>query len=207
MNWTQWRSLWRFDVEADIPHLSVTVMTPYCFARVLWYATSKEFKAWPNTYDTGIVLGWRWPWRPRFKEWARLRKHEMPLAIYGGPMDEVYLIRAIKELRLLDRDQEIPSINPLIKQFPEFRQIPATVNSIIHLAPRCAHNYWVADCQNCAAKALRLAVMLKTKYEPAPQIDPFEPPIVAFRRREAEAQKRLQAAKQQLEAGDEPRNA
>lgn len=207
MNWNEWRSLWRFDVEADIPHLSVTVMTPYCFARVLWYATSKEFKAWPNTYDTGIVLGWRWPWRPRFKEWARLRKHEMPLAIYGGPMDQVYLTRAIEELRFFD-DGKIPLLTPgTLKQFPELRHISATVQLILRQGPLCQHPYWVADCQNCAKKALRLAVLLKSKHDPVPQIDPLEPPIVAFRRREAEAQKRLQAAKQQLEAGDEPRNA
>src|SRR5277367_4468710 len=94
----EWLSLWRFDRDVDIPHLSVVCMCPYGFVRVLWYSTSKEFKAWPATWDTGIVLGWRWPWKKAFKEKSWLRSQPMPLAICGGPIDMVYLIRATREL-------------------------------------------------------------------------------------------------------------
>jgi hypothetical protein len=78
---------------------------------------------------------------------------------------------------------------------------------LIAAAPDCAHDripYWKADCPECARKALRMAIALKTRYEPVRQIDPHEDPIVGFRRREAEAQDRLKAAeKLALPAGEE----
>ena len=99
MRFSEWRSLWRFDREIDVPHASVVVMCPYAFARILWYSTSKEFKAWPATWDTGIVLGWRWPWRKEFREKAWIRRDEMPLAMYSA-MDQTYLARATKDFGL-----------------------------------------------------------------------------------------------------------
>jgi hypothetical protein len=183
----EWLSLWRFDREIDVPHASVVVMCPWAFVRFLWYSTSKEFKAWPCTWDTGIVIGWRWPWWEKFKEKAWLRKDEMPLAIYGGPMDEIYLARAVHDLGW-DTENALEST---VRMF-DVKQISATVHQANHLTtmPKC-HNYWTASCPNCARRALTLAIQLKAKYEPARQIDPHESPLAAFRRREAEAKKQL----------------
>src|SRR5277367_4937850 len=98
VTWKQWRELFKFEKAMAIPSLSIFVMCPYLFMRVMWYATSKEFKAWPNTLDTGIVIGWRWPFQKSFKEWAWLKKMELPIAIYGT-MDVAYLASSVSELR------------------------------------------------------------------------------------------------------------
>jgi hypothetical protein len=73
------------------------------------------------------------------------------------------------------------------------RNIPncATLVQLLQEKPVCDHSYWTASCPECARKALRLAILLKTKYEPVPQIDPNESPLAAFRRREADAKKQL----------------
>ncbi len=202
MNWREWKSLWRFDRQVDIPHLSIAVMTPYAFVRALWYSTSKEFKAWPNAWETGVVLGWRWPWRNEFREKHWIRRDLMPLAVYGGPMDEIYLARATKELLLVDDNFPIERVTFTAADSP-IRHIGPTVNALLRLGPRCSHNLWIADCPNCARKALRMAIQLKAKYEPVKLIDPHENPIIGFRRREAEAQAKLAASSVALPAQTE----
>lgn len=191
MNWREWKSLWRFDRQVDIPHLSIAVMTPYAFVRVLWYFNRREFQAWPSEYETSLVLGWRWPFTKTFKEKAWRKIEKMPLAVYGGPMDEIYLLRATKELLLVDEQYPLTRED---KTRHDIRHIGPTVNILLKLGPPCQHPYWVATCPQCARKALRLAIDLKAKYEPVRLIDPHEDPIVGFRRREAEAQ-RLEAEK------------
>lgn len=190
MTFREWRNLFRFDRTIDIPHLSAALMCPWAFARLCWYFNRREFQAWPSEYETSLVLGWRWPFAKKFKEkkWATVEK--MPLAIYGGPMDEVYLARATKELLLIDDNFPIERVT-FTAANSDIRHIAPTVNVLLRLGPLCNHLYWVANCEQCARKALRLAINLKTKYEQAPRIDPHEDPIVGFRRREAEAKARL----------------
>lgn len=189
MKWSEWKSLWRFDRIVDIPHLSVTIMTPWAFARLLWYFNHREFQAWPSEYETSLVLGWRWPFAKKFREKKWSKVQPMPLAIYSGPMDEVYLERAVREL-----GWGTPST--LESTVLDVRHISATVRQARQLRTTsfCRHDYWIASCPNCARRALTLAVQLKAKYEPVRLIDPHEDPIIGFRRREAEA-KRLEASR------------
>lgn len=190
MTWTEWKSLFRFDKAIDIPHMSIVAMTPYLFVRLLWWSTSKEHHAWPNEYDTGIVLGWRWPWTKHFKEKQWLRHHELPLALYGA-MDQAYTVRAAKELGWVEDEGRISKAHQA-----EMVYIAPTIRSIFALDPRCSHKYWIANCPNCARKALSLAVSLTAKHLPRSVPDPREDPLTAFRRREAEAQaKMLEASK------------
>jgi hypothetical protein len=187
MRWSEWRSLWRIDRDVDIPHLSVVVMCPYGFVRVLWYHCPKEFKAWPNQYETGVVLGWRWPWQKTFREkkWIAYRDN-IPLAIYGA-MDQIYVVRAAKELGWNPEE---------MRGLPSPQYIAPAVRGIILSQPPCPHKYWIADCPNCARKALTAVIRLQEKHLPRSVPDPYENPIDAFRRREAEAQARLLAADQ-----------
>jgi hypothetical protein len=193
MTFKEWRDLWYVAHVCDIPHLSVIVQTPYAFVRVLWHYNRRPFPAWPSEYETGIVLGWRWPFTKKFREKKWAKSEPLPLAIYGGPMDEVYLARATKELLLVDNSFPIERVTFMAAN-SDIRHIAPTVNVLLRLGPACNHPYWVASCQQCARKALRLAINLKTKYEQAPWIDPHKEPIVAFRRREAEAKARLEAS-------------
>jgi hypothetical protein len=199
MRWNEWKLLWRFDKIVDIPSLQVTVMTPWAFARILWYCNRREFQAWPSEYETSLVLGWRWPFAKKFREkkWAKIQP--MPLAIYGGPMDEVYLARATKELLLVDASFPIERVT-FTAANSDIRHIGPTVNVLLHQGPLCAHPFWIASCPQCARKALRLAINLKTKHEQAPWIDPHEDPVIGFRRREAEA-KRLESIARRGTAG------
>jgi hypothetical protein len=189
MKWKEWRSLWLVERTVNIPHLSVTVMTPWAFVRLLWYFNRREFQAWPSEYETSLVIGWRWPFAKKFREkkWAIVKA--MPMAIYGAPMDEVYLIRATRDLLFVDQD-----CNLRFTDHSEVRHIGPTVKVLLGQGPKCDHLYWIATCPQCARKALRLAVNLKAKYEPVRLIDPHEEPIVGFRRREAEALAWLKAA-------------
>lgn len=187
MTWKEWRKFWRVERQVDIPHLSVVVMTPYAFARVLWYFCPKEFKAWPSQYETGIVIGWRWPFTKKFKEkkWAVLE--DMPLAIYGA-MDQTYVLRAANELGWdVEEFQKAPS------RLDERQYIAATVRGIIQAQPRCEHKHWIANCPNCARKALDAAIRLTQKHLPRSVPDPREDPLTAFRRREAEAKAKMAA--------------
>lgn len=182
MTFKEWRSLFRFDRTVDIPHLSVTVMCPYAFVRVLWYFNRREFQAWPSEYETSLVLGWRWPFTKNFKEKKWARYQQMPMALYGGPMDQIYLVRACHELGIGSESME------------DGRYIGPTVRAVLQVEPKCQHTYWVASCPQCARKALRLAINLKTKYDPVKLIDPHESPIDGFRRREVEAELKAAAA-------------
>jgi hypothetical protein len=189
MKWKEWRSLWRVERTVNIPHLSVTVMTPWAFVRLLWYFNRREFQAWPSEYETSLVIGWRWPFAKKFREkkWAIVKA--MPMAIYGAPMDEVYLARVCKDLHIETQGK--------LTDNPGVLHIGPTVKQMLQYAPDCAHDrisYWKADCQECARAALRLAIAFKAKYEPVRLIDPHEEPIVGFRRREAEALAWLKAA-------------
>jgi len=189
MNTTKRFRLWRIERDVKIPHLAVTVVTPWAVVRVFWYFCDAAFKAWPNRYETGLVVGWRWPWRRVFKERKWTVFHSMPMAIYGAPMDEIYSIRAVRELGW-DTDNAFEST---VRMF-DVRCLGPTVKDAKQLtvASECEHNYWIASCPDCARRALSLAVQLKAKYEPIKLIDPREPPIIGFRRREAEA-KRLES--------------
>jgi hypothetical protein len=190
MNFHSWLHLWRIERDVKIPHLSVTVMTPWAFARLLWFYNRRPFQAWPSEYETSLVLGWRWPFAKTFREKKWANTQAMPMAVYGGPMDEVYLIRAVKELDFFigaGREHQLADR-------PEIRHIGPTVKVLLGQGPKCDHPYWIATCPQCARKALRLAVNLKAKYEPVRLIDPHEEPIIGFRRREAEALARLKAA-------------
>lgn len=186
MKWSEWKSLWRFDKTVDIPHLSITVMCPYGFVRVLWYFNRREFQAWPSEYETSLVLGWRWPFAKEFKERAWRKLEKMPLAVYGGPMDEIYLARAVRELGW-DTDNALEST---VRMF-DVKHIGPTIRAAnqLTIAPKCEHPYWLASCPNCARRALTLAVQLKAKYGPVKMIDPHESPIEGFRRREAKARR------------------
>jgi hypothetical protein len=126
------------------------------FVQLFWYFNSKEFQAWPSQYETSLVLGWRWPFTKMFKEkkWTALTK-QMPLAIYG-PSDLIYLQRVAKELGL-----PIPTASNI----EGTRYLGPTIREIIQREPKCQHNYWIASCQNCARKALVLAVEMKGTYE------------------------------------------
>ena len=189
MTWSEWRSMFRFDRTVDIPHLSVTVMCPYVFVRGLWYFNRREFQAYPSEYETSLVIGWRWPFARVFREkkWAIYEK--MPLALYGA-MDAIYMVRADRELG------SGSMINALY--------IAPTVRELLQVKRGCAHNYWIANCPECARKALSLAVHMTAKYQPKSIPDLNEPPIVGFRRREAEAQAKLKAGEAlALPAGEE----
>ena len=191
MKWKEWRSLWRVERTVNIPHLSVTVMTPWAFVRALWYFNQREFQAWPSEYETSLVIGWRWPFAKKFREkkWATKPK-ALPMAVYGAPMDEIYLVRVCRELHIVD-----PTV--LLVDDPRVAHIGPTVKALLQHEPKCNHDripYWKADCPECARAALRLAIDFKAKYEPVRLIDPHEEPIIGFRRREAEAQARLKAA-------------
>ena len=185
MTFKEWRSLWRFDRTVDIPHLSATLMCPWAFARVLWYYNRREFQAWPSEYETSFILGWRWPFTKTFREkkWAKIEP--MPLAIYGGPMDEIYLDRVAHEIHMHPQDDSDRA---------NILQVGVTVRRLREMAPFCEHKFWTADCRDCVRKALRMAVRLTSTYQPVRSIDPHESPIDGFRRREAEAKARLQAS-------------
>lgn len=149
MTWREWRNLFRFEKIVDVPHLSVYCMCPYGFVRILWYFCPKDFKAWPSQYETGIVLGWRWPWREKFKERKWVRIQEMPLAVYWA-MDEAYLARVAVEFAVDPKSPPeafTPGVGKLV-----------TIRKIVQAEPRCPHNYWIASCENCARKALLLAM-------------------------------------------------
>jgi len=175
------------------------VMTPWAFSRLLWFYNRRPFQAWPSEYETSLALGWRWPFTKTFREHKWVSTQAMPMAVYGAPMDRVYLIRVCNDLHI--------EIKGKLVDNPEIRHISPTVKQVLQSAPDCAHDripYWKADCPECARKALRMAIALKAKYEPIRQIDPHEDPIIGFRRREAEAQARLKAAeKLVLSAGEE----
>ena len=138
--WRQYRSLFRIDREVDGPRFSVTVMCPYAFARVLWHFCPRDFKAWPNQYETSLVLGWRWPWRKAFREkkWAKFEP--MPAAAYSA-MDLVYLGRATPNMSHEDR----LFVCRTVKQIADNGGAP------------CGHNYYLPSCPGCARKALYFA--------------------------------------------------
>lgn len=193
MTFKEWRSLWRFDRTVNIPHLSATLMCPWAFARVLWYHNRREFQAWPSEYETSLALGWRWPFTKTFKEkkWAKIEP--MPLALYGA-MDEIYTVRAVRELKWDGED----ALQSMVRMY-DVRYIAPTIRAVLQAEPKCAHNYWIANCPDCARKALSLAVQMTAKHPPKSIPDPHESPIDGFRRREAEAKARLQvSAPQQL---------
>ncbi len=137
--WREWRSLYRIDREVDIPHLAVTVMCPWAFARILWYHCPKDFKAWPNQYETSLVLGWRWPWRKAFREKKWAKYHPMPAAVYSA-MDLIYLYRAT------------PNMHP-----DDQMHVGRTVKKIAAAGIVCGHNYYLPSCPGCAKKALYFA--------------------------------------------------
>ena len=199
MTFHSWLHLWRIDRDVKIPHISIMVMTPWAFSRLLWFYNRRPFQAWPSEYETSLALGWRWPFTKTFREHKWVSTQAMPMAVYGAPMDRVYLIRVCNDLHI--------EIKGKLVDNPEIRHISPTVKQVLQSAPDCAHDripYWKADCPECARKALRMAIALKAKYEPIRQIDPHEDPIIGFRRREAEAQARLKAAeKLVLSAGEE----
>ena len=91
---------------------------------------------------------------------------------------EIYLARVCKDLHI--------EIKGKLVDNPEIQHISPTVKQVLQFAPDCAHDkipYWKADCPECAHKALRMAIALKTKYEPVRQIDPHEDPIIGSRTR------------------------
>jgi len=151
MTFKQWKeSLWRLDHDIRIPHLAVSLVTPWVFVRAMWHYNKRPFPAWPSVYETGVVVGWRWPFGKRFREHTWMtRPVPLPKAIYGAPMDMVYLERVSGELAV---DHWEPM--PLTVQ---------TLKAILALEPKCNHgtpDFWIADCPNCARKALRYAVSL-----------------------------------------------
>lgn len=151
----EWKSLWRFDRTVNIPHLSATLMSPWAFARLCWYFNRREFQAWPSEYETSLVLGWRLPFTKKFKEkkWATVEK--MPLAIYG-PSDLTYLQKVAHELGLpISTAANIEGT----------RYLGPTIREILQREPKCAHNYWIASCPNCARKALLQAVAMKGEFQ------------------------------------------
>ena len=98
MKWSEWCEQWRFERTVDGASFSLICSCPYAFVRVLWHYNRRPFQAWPSQHETGVVIGWRWPFARQFRERQWVEKRNMPLAVYGGPMDEVYLIRALDEL-------------------------------------------------------------------------------------------------------------
>jgi hypothetical protein len=187
MTWREWRRMFRFERTVKIPHLSITCMCPYAFVRVAWYYNERKFEAWPSRWATGVVLGWRWPWWKTFREKQWVRYDEMPLALYGA-MDQAYTARATKELGWGDEAADNPYA---CGQYSPY--IAATIREIRRRRP-CIHPYWIANCLDCGRAALSLAVSLTARVSPEAIPDPREEPIVAFRRREAEA-KRLAAGR------------
>lgn len=156
MRFAEWKSLWRINRRIDVPHAAVAVMTPYCFVRALWYYSDQQLKAWPSQYETGVVLGWRWPWKKTFREKKWMRHHPMPMALYAAG-DLVYMARIAGELGIqVPTSQSIESI----------RYVGPTVREILNRQPKCGHNYWTADCRQCARKAFLYAMEMKAKYEP-----------------------------------------
>lgn len=151
-SWREWRSLWHITKTVKVPAFDITVMTPYLFLRVMWYTTSIEFKAWPATLDSGMVLGWRWPFRKKFREraWA-WNKTALPLAIFGGPMDAIYLTRAANALYF----------NPEDATTENMRWIGPTVKDAISMPGSCTHAYWIENCSSCACRAMLLAITMK----------------------------------------------
>lgn len=139
MTYREWRSMFRIDRDVDIPHLSVTVMCPWALIRLFWYFCPKEFKAWPNQLETGIVLGWRWPWKKTFREKKWMRYHPMPAAVYSA-MDLVYL------------GQATPGMDPEDRMY-----VGRTIKKLTAVGVPCGHNYYLPSCPGCAQKALYFA--------------------------------------------------
>lgn len=189
MTFAQWKALWRIERSIDIPHLAVALMCPWLFVRVLWYFCPREFKAWPSQYETGVVIGWRWPFAKTFREKSWVAKEDMPLVLYGA-MDEAYVARATKELGWGDEAASDPRA---FRKFSPY--LAATIRELKNFPRTCGHNYWIADCPSCARSTLTLAAMLMSKYKPASVPNPNEDPVVAFRRRQAEAA-RLESERQ-----------
>lgn len=194
------RTLWQCHARFNPPEADGVLMCPWAFVRFMWYTTSKEFRAWPTTLDSGIVIGWRWPWKKKFREAAWVRKDEMPLAVYGA-MDQAYTTRVIDELGL---EQEKAKRSEFIAGDAAY--IAPTVRKLLQQVPLCLHGYWTASCPECARKALTLAVQLTRKYERPSIPDPHEDPYKAFLRREEIAKKQLaEIERARLEAGNENR--
>lgn len=189
MTFPDWKKLWRIERAIDIPHLAVAVLTPWIFVRVLWYHCTREFKAWPSQYETGVVIGWRWPFAKTFRERTWIQKQDMPLALYGA-MDEAYVARATDELGWGKEASDDPRA---FRKFSPY--MAATVRELKSFPRPCGHNYWLADCPSCARAALTLATMLMAQHKPASVPNPKEDPVLAFRRRQAEAA-RLEAERQ-----------
>jgi hypothetical protein len=155
MSWREYKKHFRLGGERRVPHAEFHWVTPYFFIRFLWYWTDQTFKAWPTFYQTGVVIGWRWPWWDSFKEKQWSRKDTAPLAIYPA-MDLAYLARAAHEIKI-----------PLIEIGSAGKYIGPVIRTLCTgCYPRCDHNYWIADCQDCARKALLYAIRLRMKYEP-----------------------------------------
>lgn len=198
MTLREWRSLWRFDHQVNIPELSITMMCPYLFVRLMWYTTSKEFRGWPNTLDSGVVIGWRWPFTRQFheKSWAWQRK-AMPIVIYPA-MDAVYTARVVVEELKWDEEEIGLKSGAIsgetrckVETLDQISQVAATFRKMRDVQSPCGHAYWSADCPDCARRAYNFAVQMVQKYEPFQPPDPTEHPLAAFQRREAEARKRL----------------
>lgn len=201
MKWTEWKSLWRFDKQVNIPHLSIIAMSPYGFVRMLWYSTSKEFKAWPNVWETGVVIGWRWPWTQKFKEKAWLYKDEMPLALYSA-MDQVYAIRATKHFAM-DPDASVFKPDIFFATKAAFT-IKETIESMPCLHDRLGQpRYWIASCETCARKALLKAILVRGQYDGRGDLYAHESKrlVESIAERQAAHQKALKAHHQQLEEG------
>lgn len=197
MTLREWRSLWRFDHQVNIPELSITMMCPYLFVRLMWYTTSKEFRGWPNTLDSGVVIGWRWPFTKKFKEKSWLKKQKMAIVIYPA-MDAIYTARVAVEGLCWDEENlglKKHEVGREIVREPatiaRLAQIAATFRKMRDVQSPCGHAYWSADCPDCARRSFNFAVQMVEKYEPFRPPDPTEHPLAAFQRREAEARKRL----------------
>lgn len=192
MTFSEWRKLFFIETKIRIPEFYLFLMCPYVGVGFLWYtAGKKEFEAWPNKRDTGLLFTWRWPFREQFKErvwyWQRA---ELPLALYGA-MDQSYVERAMRELGWTKNDDG-KRFNPYTGvKYTQY--ISAAVREMKKIEPKCAHNYWIANCPDCARRSMTLAVFLMSQAKPQSVPDPNESPLAAFQRREAEAQRRLAA--------------
>ncbi len=189
LTWSEWRKLWSFTRVIDAPAADITLMTPYGFVRFMWYTTSKEFKAWPTTLDSGVVIGWRWPFQNRFKEKSWLKSQVLPLALYGA-MDYAYTVRAAMELGWSKDSNTVEELKEVRRLMP---YIAAAIREINKLDPQHGHNLWIPNCPDCARRALSLATRLMAEPKPnsVPKSQMEEHPLVAFQRRQAEAEKRL----------------